>query len=471
MLKIDHQSDVPLVTQITTGVQQLVARRKLAQGMKVPSIRQFARQHGISPSTVVEAYDRLVAEGILVARQNTGFFVRSGVRDRHETRDHDTRPRTIDFDASWLVRRIWEGAPTSIKAGCGWLPESWLDREAIRRNLRQLTNRPDVTFTSYGLPKGLETLRWTISDWLGEHEICAGPESVLLTGGANHALALITRCLVRPGDIVLVDDPGYTVLNSHLGACGARIVGVPWTPQGPDLGQLETLLSMHKPRTFFTNPRLQNPTGASYSPATAHRVLQLADRHDLTIIEDDVSSELDSLQRRSLASLDQLRRVIYVGSFSKSISPSLRVGFIIGDAPLIEELTAIKMDMGLSSSELTERLAQEILTEGRYRKHLKGLRQRLGEALAQTCHRLQDAGLEVLLQPPAGMFVWARHPACPDAGQLSATAAEHDILLAPGHLFSQDAGPHPWMRFNAAFCDDPRLYDFLASAGRSSVSR
>ncbi|HJV25155.1 MAG TPA: PLP-dependent aminotransferase family protein [Aromatoleum sp.] len=464
MLNLDHESDVALVTQITSGLKQLVAQRKLAQGMKVPSIRQFARQHGISPSTVVEAYDRLVAEGVLVARQNTGFFVRSGIRDRQDPRDVATPARSIDFDARWLVRRIWEGEPASIKAGCGWLPESWLDEEAIRRNLRQLANRPDGNFTSYGLPKGLEALRWTISDWLGEHEICAGPESVLLTGGANHALALVTRCLVRPGDIVLVDDPGYSVLSSHLSACGARIVGVPWGSQGPDLGQLEALLSVHKPRTFFTNPRLQNPTGASYSPATAHRVLQLADRHDLTIIEDDVSIELDTLQRRSLASLDQLRRVIYVGSFSKSISPSLRVGFIVGDVPLIEELTAIKMGMGLSSSELTERLTQEILTEGRYRKHLKGLRQRLGEALAQTCHRLEDAGLEVLLHPPAGMFVWARHSAYADAGRLSAAAAEHGILLAPGHLFSQEVGPLPWMRFNAAFCGDPRLYEFLASA-------
>lgn len=468
MLNIDPQSDTALVAQITSGLKQLVAQRKLVQGMKVPSIRQFARQHGISPSTVVEAYDRLVAEGILVARQNTGFFVRGGVRERYELRDTSPLPPAINFDANWLVRRIWEGEPTSIKPGCGWLPESWLDMEAIRRNLRQITNRPDSSFTSYGLPKGLEALRWTISEWLGEHEIFAGPESVLLTGGANHALALVTRCLVRPGDIVLVDDPGYTVLNSHLAACGARIVGVPWTTHGPDLARLETLLSVHKPRTFFTNPRLQNPTGASYSPATAHRVLQLADRHDLTIIEDDVSIELDTLHRRSLASLDQLRRVIYVGSFSKSISPSLRVGFIIADAPLIEELTAIKMSMGLSSSGLTERVAQEILSEGRYRKHLKGLRQRLGEALVQTCLRLQEVGMKVMLQPPAGMFIWTRHPAFPDAARLSAAAAAQDILLAPGHLFSQDVGPNPWMRFNAAFCDEPRLYEFLAEVSANA---
>lgn len=464
MLQLEHDSAIPLLTQITSGFRRLIADRKLSEGMKVPSIRQFARQHGISASTVVEAYDRLVAEGLLVARQNTGFFVRSGTRSVAGEPARSEALRNIRFDGRWLVRRIWEGESASIKAGCGWLPEDWLDEEAIRRNLRQIANKPGGHLASYGLPKGLQALRWTISDWLGEHEICAAPESILLTGGANHALALVARCLVRPGDIVLVDDPGYSVLSSHLSACGARIMGVPWGPQGPDVERLEALLLTHKPRTFFTNPRLQNPTGASYSLPTAHRVLQLADRHDLILIEDDVSSELDVLQRRSLASLDQLRRVIYIGSFSKSISPSLRVGFVAGDAGLIEELTAIKMGSGLSSSELTERLTLAILTEGRYRKHLKGLRERLGEALAQTCHRLGEAGLKPLLTPVAGMFVWARHPRFDDAGVLSARAAEHGILLAPGQLFSQEPGPSPWLRFNAAFCGDPRLYEFLAGA-------
>ncbi|AKU12266.1 transcriptional regulator, GntR family [Azoarcus sp. CIB] len=463
MLQLQHDSAVPLVTQITSGFRRLIADRKLAEGMKAPSIRQFARQHQVSPSTVVEAYDRLVAEGLLVARQNSGFFVRSSLRGTKAGTPRDETLRNVRFDGRWLVKRIWEGESTGIKAGCGWLPEDWLDGEALRRNLRQIASKPSKHLASYGLPKGLEALRWSISDWLGEHEICAAPESILLTSGANHALALVARCLVRPGDIVLVDDPGYSVLSSHLRDCGARIMGVPWGPQGPDVERLEALMLTHKPRTFFTNPRLQNPTGASFSLQVAHRVLQLADRHDLIIVEDDVSSELDVLQRRSLASLDQLHRVIYVGSFSKSISPALRVGFVAGDVGLVEELTAIKMASGLSSSELTERLTLEILTEGRYRKHLKGLRERLGEALAHTCHKLAEVGLEPLLTPSAGMFVWARHPRIQDAGVLSARAAENGIMLAPGHLFTHEPGPSPWLRFNAAFCDDPRLYDFLAT--------
>lgn len=464
MLKLEPNSNTPLTTQIASGFRKLIAERRLTHGMKVPSIRQFARSHGVSTSTVVEAYDRLVAEGQFVARQSSGFYVRNHGQQPAGRTDLAPRPKGIAFDKSWLLQRIWESGVPSIQAGCGWIPSNWLDEELIRRNLRQIATRPGVHLTSYGQPKGLPALRKTISDLLGEREVCAPPDSIVLTSGGSHALALLAQCLVRPGDAVFVDDPGYSVLTANLNAYHARIIGVPWDAQGPNLERLEALLQEHKPRVFFTNPRLQNPTGASYAPRTAHRVLQLADQHDFILIENDVSSELDPLPRRSLASLDQLHRVIYVGSFSKSISPSLRVGFIAADDALIEELTATKMSTGLSTSELTERLTYEILTEGRYRKQLKSLRGRLGEALAHSCHHLEKTGLQLFATPTAGMFVWARHPGFQDAVELSMHAAELGILLAPGRLFSAAPENRSWMRFNAAFCQNPRLYEFLAAA-------
>jgi len=280
-------------------------------------------------------------------------------------------------------------------------------------------------------------------------------------------LELVSQYLLRPGDTVLVDEPGYSVTMSNLRARGAHPIGVPWTPMGPDLAALERLAAEHHPRAFFTNPRLHNPTGASYAPNTAHRVLQLADRFNFIVVEDDVCADLDPEARRSLACLDQLRRVIYINSFSKSISPRLRVGFITADPDAIEDLTQIKMMTGLTSSEITERLTLEILNEGRYRKEIKSLNERLAKAQELVCNKLLQAGLALFTEPKSGLFVWARHVDYEDSSVLCNEALEKNFLLAPGHLFMVDGRPSPWIRFNVGFSNRLDLFDFLSKRTNS----
>lgn len=459
MLTLDPTSQLSLVHQIVEGIKALIAERKLRPGAKIPSIRQFAETHGVSVSTVVEAYDRLVADGHLVPRQSAGFYVRASSQGIY--REEAQSLRNIRFDPLWFVRRAWESRSAEVTPGFGWVPDAWLDDEAVRRALRNLSTKPLPQIVGYGNPRGQTNLRLKICDWLGEQEIAAAPDQILLTTGASHAIELVSQYLLRPGDAVLVDEPGYSVMMSNLRARGARLIGVPWTPQGPDVGVLERLVMEHRPRAFFTNSRLHNPTGASYSSATAHRVLQLADRHDFVVVEDDVCADLDPSSRRSLACLDQLNRVIYLTSFSKSISPRLRVGFIAAHQDAIEDITQIKMMTGLTSSEITERLAYEILTEGRFRKHIRALRERLGEAQEKAAQRLEQAGLTLFDTPKAGLFLWARHPDFPDSAVLCSEAIEADLLLAPGHLFMTEGQTSPWMRFNAGFSDSPRLYEFL----------
>lgn len=461
MLTLDPKDAIPLVTQIVEQIRGLINQRKLRAGTKVPSIRQLAELQGVSVSTVVEAYDRLVAEGYLVPRQSSGFFVRTMSRGLY--REEKQSLRNIRFDPLWFVRQVWERSSAEVTPGFGWVPDSWLDGEIIRRNLRNLSNKPSLQSSGYGHPKGFTPLRLKVCDLLAEQEIAATPDQVLLTTGASHAIELVAQYLLRPGDTVLVDEPGYSVMISNLRTRGARLVGVPWTPVGPDLAELERLANEHKPRAFFTNPRLHNPTGASYSTGTAHRVLQLADRHDFFVVEDDVCADLDIESRRSLACLDQLNRVIYLTSFSKSISPRLRVGFIAAHQDAIEDITQIKMTTGLTSSEITERLTYEILTEGRHRKHIKSLRERLAKAQDDTCRRLEQAGLELFTEPKAGLFVWARSKNIDDSASICYDGIESNILLSPGHLFLTQGERSPWLRFNAAFCDNPVLYAFLES--------
>jgi DNA-binding transcriptional MocR family regulator len=339
----------------------------------------------------------------------------------------------------------------------------------MKRSLRALAAE-EVEWGGYGDPKGYPPLRAFIRDSLAEQEVALLPEQVLLTQGSSQALDLAARRLVRAGDAVLVDDPGYANLLFSLRFLGAKLVGVPRTPAGWDLAALEQQVIEHKPKVFFTQPRLQSPTGSVAQLAHLHRVLQLAEKHDFLIVENDIYADLDPDPRPSLASLDQLQRVVHVSSFSKTISPNIRVGYVVAHPDLVEDLAQLKMISGLTSSEFAERLALGALTDARWRKHLKALRERLARAHEQVGQKLADMGFEIFAEPKAGMFLWARHAAWTDAGEVSNQAAEHDILLGPGHLFSAQLQPTPWMRFNVAFCGDARLFDFLSERTREPGS-
>ena len=160
--------------------------------------------------------------------------------------------------------------------------------------------------------------------------------------------------------------------------------------------------------------------------------------------------------------------MVHVSSFSKTVSPNLRVGYVVAHPDLLEDLAQLKMISGLTSSELSERVTYGALTEGRWRKHLKALRERLAQAHERVGRRLDDMGFDIFAEPKAGMFLWARHADMPDAAEASNKAAEHDILLGPGHLFSAELSPTPWMRFNVAFCDDERVFAFLDGQRRAA---
>ena len=458
MFALNPQSSVPLVSQIVGGFRQLMDDGALRAGAKLPSIRQFAHAHGVSVYTVVDAYDRLVALGYFLSQAHSGFFVRS-------RSCQDSPPAAgsgqYSFDSMWYLRRIFENRALRSKPGCGWLPGDWLFAEGMRRSLRNLATE-DVDLGGYGEPKGYLPLRQLVRDLLAAREVVVDAEQVLLTQGSSQAMDLAARRLVREGDAVLVDEPGYANLLFSLRFLGARLVGAPRIPAGYDLETLEARIIEHRPKVFFTQPRLQSPTGSSACLAHLHRVLQLAEKYDFTVVENDIYADVDPESRPSLASLDQLKRVIYLGSFSKTISPNIRVGFVAANPEMLEDLARLKMISGLTSSEFTERLAYGALTDGRWRKHIKTLKERLAQGHQQLAAQLLALGFELFTEPKAGLFLWARHPAVQNAGELAYKAAEQDILLGPGHLFSVDLEPSPWLRFNVAWAQDEALLQFLS---------
>ena len=459
MLNLYPEASAPLVSQIVDGVRRLIAEQTLRAGAKLPSIRAFAATHAVSVFTVVEAYDRLVAQGWLVSRANAGFFVKRRAGDPAPA--GEPAHADLSFDARWYLQHIFETRQLALKPGCGWLPNDWLFEDGVRRSLRHLAS-DGAELGGYGLPRGHMALRVLIAESLAEQQINAGPEQVLLTQGSSQALDLAARRLLEPGDAVLVDDPGYPNLMFMLRTLGARVIGVPRTPGGYDLASLEALLIEHRPKAFFTQPRLQSPTNSVTPVAQLFRVLQLAGQHDVTLVENDLYVDLDTERRPSLASLDQLQRVIYIGSYSKTVSPNIRVGYLVARPDLVDDLAQLKMLSGLTSSDLTERLAFGALSEGRWRKHLKSLRERLGQAHQQVGQGLMQLGFELFNEPKAGLYLWARHPDLTDSAVLSQHAATEGLMLGPGHLFLVEPRTTGWLRFNVAFSTDERVMSYLA---------
>lgn len=460
MINLSREDPYPLVEQIVDGIRHKLEARELRPGSKLPSIRAFASAHGISRFTVVEAYDRLVALGYLHSRRGAGFFA-TPVRDKRPVSD-SFRAHQRNEEMVWLIRRLLEAEQGTTLAGGPWLPNSWLDEANIRRGLRVVSGRPGSHVLEYGNPYGYLALREQIAGvLLSDIGIEAGPAQILLTNGASQALDLVVRRLLSPGDAVLVDDPGYYNLFGNLRINGARLIGVPRGQDGPDLDALDTLAAEHRPKLYFTQSVLQNPTGTSMTPHVSHRVLQTAGRHDFHIVEDDIFSDLEPGDVPRLAALDQLERVIYVRGFSKTLSGSLRVGFVACNRAIVDELADTKMVTGITSSLFNEKLVHHLLADGHYRKFLGRLRDNISAARCNVTQAFEEMGIEIFHQSETGMFAWGRISGIDDSLPLAQRALREGLLLAPGTVFRPNLQPSPWLRFNVAVCDDASVQSRL----------
>ncbi len=455
-----------LIATVMASVRQRMTSRSLTPGMRLPSIRALAASMGVSKSTVVEAYERLAAEGVIRSRPGSGFYVAAPMAPLSLS---DIGPRLDrEVDPLWISRQSLDAGDTMLKPGCGWLPASWMPHEALRRNLRSLSRTTDATLVDYGTPLGLRPLRELLARRMGRHNIAAGPEQIMLTESGTQAIDLICRYMLEAGDTVLVDDPCYFNFHALLRAHRAKVVSVPYSPDGPDIGQLATVLEEHRPRLYLTNSGIHNPTGASLSPVTAHRLLKLAEQHDLIIVEDDIFADFELTPAPRLAAFDGLERVIAIGSFSKTLSASLRCGYIAAKPEWIEGLVDLRIATSFGGSHFAEALVLALLTDGGYRKHLEGLRTKLARAMAETAARLEAVGIMPWLMPQAGMLLWCRLPQGTDAGKVARHALAEGIVLAPGNAFSLSQTAHGFMRFNVAQSGDERIYRMLRTALKSA---
>jgi DNA-binding transcriptional MocR family regulator len=473
---LSREAGESLTDQIVRTVAARIDERVLRSGSRMPSIRRFAESHGVSPFTVVAAYDKLVARGYLESRRGAGFFIRERTPIRSvvpaPAAAHD-EPATQSLDVVWLVRNMFRQMPHQQMPGTGVLPSEWLDGDSVANALRAIGRQNASLLLNYGVPQGFLPLRQQLQRKLAELEIHAAPEQLVTTAGVTQALDMVAREFTRPGDTVLVDDPAWFLMFGSFAALGARVVGVPRLHDGPDLARLAELAALHKPKLYVINSVLHNPSSTSLSAAKAYQVLRIAAEHDITVVEDDIYCDLhpgSAVQPATrLATLDQLNRVIYLSGFSKTMAANLRVGFIATSPELARRLADRKMLQTLTTSDIGERAVYKILSEGAYRKHAERMRTRLDGLRARTVRQMERVGLSIDVAPPAGMFVWA-DAGC-DTNVLAERAMAQGILLAPGSLFSPSQLPSTFMRLNVAAMQDPAIWRFLDKELREKDAR
>jgi DNA-binding transcriptional MocR family regulator len=457
LLQRDRQRT--LGEQLAALFAERIQCRALAAGARLPSVRDCALQHRVSPSTVVGAYDQLQAQGLVEARRQRGFFVRGATLARASTAAAPA-PVTLaaPVDATALIRGMFQGRSAPSGPGMGTLPEPWLDSALLDRALRRtLASAGDAM--RYGEPAGDATLRQALSRRLGgELGIGAVPEQIVTTLGATHALDIVARTLLQPGDAVLVDEPGWAVEFARLTRLGMRLLPVPRGPQGPDLDVMRAMLVEHRPRLYVTVSVLHNPTGQSLSLSSAHQILTLAEAHGLTIVEDDTYAWLAPAHAPRLAALDGLRRTIYVSGFSKILAPNWRVGYLAAPMSWVDRLVDTKLLSTLTTPALTERALAHCLEQGLLRRHTERVMRRLDVARSRAVHAAESQGFR-FAAPPRGLFGWVDTGT--DTERIAEAMLDEGWLIAPGALFHASHRPTTLMRINFATTQDGAFWRSL----------
>ncbi len=461
LVKSANQS---LNDQLASRFAERIRNRLLGPGTRLPSVRQCAEQQSVSPSTVVAAYDQLLAQGLVEARRNRGFFVRDpgspmamlphptqggAVETSHRLASFPLPGTRPPVDAATLIRGMLQPVGDKPQPGMGIFPTDWLESSFIPTAIRKVTHSPGFATMSlqYGEPAGDPGLRRSLSQRLAGMNIQAEPAQIITTVGATHALDIVSRTLLRPGDPVMVEEPGWAVEFARLNALGMRLLPVPRGESGPDLDVMARYCQQHAPKLFVSVSVLHNPTGYSLTPGGAHRLLQLASQYDFHVVEDDTYAHLAPESATRLCALDGLQRTVYVSGFAKILAPNWRVGFMAASPALAERLIDTKLLSTLTTPALMEKALAWCIDQGQLRRHAERIRARLDQARARSVKLALAAGCRFAAEPK-GLFGWVDTGV--DTEVLAQRMLDIGYLIAPGTLFMAHRTPSTLMRINFA---------------------
>jgi GntR family transcriptional regulator/MocR family aminotransferase len=371
----------PLYRQIYRGLRQAILSGALATGERLPSTRDLAEQLGVSRTVVLVAYDQLLAEGYVTGRGGSGTYVSEGAsaaRRKQETRSTHVRLSRFGHAAAIAAATVDSSprppAPGRYDFAYGRSDLDTFPFEIWQRMLLRNARKASVRHFDYGYASGSADLREAVCAHLRRSRaVVCDPEDIVIVNGSQQALDLIMRVLVEPGDRVALEDPHYNGMREALRAAGAKICPVPVDREGMDTAKLP-----RRARLAFVTPSHQFPTGAILPLARRHALLRWAGRNNAVIVEDDYDGEFHYGGRplESLQGLDTEGLVIYIGTFSRTVFPALRIGYLIAPRPLVAAFTAAKWMNDLHSATLEQQTLAEFITSGMYERHLRRLRRR-----------------------------------------------------------------------------------------------
>lgn len=450
-LQLDLAGDLPLQRQIYLQLRDGILRGDIPAGSRLPPTRSLAEQCRVARMTVVDAYRQLQEEGYVVTRTGAGTFVTTGLSSpKHTTRHYEARL------APWgrrVMERPVSPAEGENRAGSGGLIDFGFGRsfphifpyDVWRRLLARYLSTDDAMLSRYGSVAGFEPLRTAVAGYLNhERGVVCGPEQVIIVNGAQQALDLLGRLLIRAGDAVLIETPGYTDAYEIFTLQDARLIPLPVDAHG---AMVELIPAGLAARLAFVTPSNQFPGGGAMPAQRRLDLLAWAQRADALVIEDDYDGELryESHPVAAMQGMDSEGRVLYLGTFSKVLFPALRLGYIVLPPGFIEPFLQAKRIIDRGAPTLTQAAVADFIAEGHFQRHLRRLRRAYGHRRNVLVEELQRRlpGAIRFSPEPAGLHIMLYLP--PDWSEEDAvrSAADAGLRIYPGRPYYLNAPAPP----------------------------
>jgi DNA-binding transcriptional MocR family regulator len=448
-ISLNRSSPQPLYAQLAQDIQRRIRSGALPPGARLPTVRDLARQLGVTRLTIHSAYSELQADGWVEATVGRGTFVATQpeMAALLPEPSRDLSPRGILNDMLQMARL--PGIRSLAMADAA--PDLYPQRE-FTRALEEALTSGGASALGYSAPQGDPLLRTVLADLLRERGISSAPDEILVTSGVTQGMSLIAQTLARRGDTAIVEQPTYLGLLNILNVQGIRAIGVPVDEDGLVVEALEQLILEHQPRFIYTIPVFQNPSGVCLSPARRAALLALIARHRLPLIEDDIYSQLAYEQPAppALKADDPAGLVLHIGSFSKSVLPGARIGYVVATPHLVGRLAAAKQADDLCSPPLLQRAMALFIQHGWLASHLRRTIPRYRErrdALMNAMARHFPSGVH-WTTPRGGFCSWVTLPVGVSTADLYLAGVERGVAFAPGDVFFARPVPQPNIRLS-----------------------
>jgi DNA-binding transcriptional MocR family regulator len=442
--------------ELAERLAELIHQGTYPPGTRIPSVRQMSQQQNVSISTVLQAYSLLERQGVIEARPQSGYYVRAHAEERlpePEISSPRRDPSLVSLHE--LVMMIMRDSmnPNLVQLGAA-LPH--LDSQLIQKinqTIAKVVRQQGVKAHQYHFPPGLETLRVQIAQRMVNAGCHLSPGDILITSGGTEAIDFSLHAVCRPGDIVAIESPSYFGAFQTLEVHGLRALEIPTHPRdGISLEALEFAIEHNPIRAVFVISNFNNPLGSKIPDDRKKALVDLLAKHDIPMIENDVSGELYFGEKRPLVckAFDTKGLVVLVSSFSKDISPGLKLGWVAAGrySPEVEWL---KFTLSPSPT-LPEMVISDFLEGGSYDQHLRRIRREYArnvELMSDAVMRYFPEGTR-LTRPSGGLVLWVQLPENVDSLELYKMALQGGITLVPGHVFSATYQFSNFIRLNAA---------------------